>query len=284
MKRFVLPLLTCFSSLVWAQDQEFHLDQVYEMDSDGTITLYSNDAQVMISGSSRSSARVKVDWELYTRGVVSGDKEFEVEVHTDDGNLVIRQREEGNLAVIGSVNEEYTIIIEAPRGSSLQIKGDDDDYMIRNIDGAIVIDNDDGDAVLESCGGDFFEFDFDDGNIVMDQGQGELLLKLDDGDFTLRNGRFDSIRASNDDGNLTIENSLQAGGNYSLEANDGDIEFTVSEGGGNFAIHHDDSRLRVSNHYQILEEDDQFTRLQLGNGSAEVKIRSDDAYIKLTAQ
>jgi len=227
---------------------------------------------------------VKIDWKLNTTGIVSGRKDFDVEVTPKNGDLTIRQREKGNLSVVGSVNEDYTIVIEVPRGVSLKLRGDDDDYTIRNINGAIVLNNDDGDARLTQCGGNYFEFNVDDGDVELDQGQGELIVKMDDGNLEVENGKFSKIDARNDDGDLIIETSLEDGGTYALKSSDADIRFTVTEGGGNFDIRHDDSSIRTSDSFRMIEEDETFTRLQLPNGNADVSIRTDDSQIRLNTR
>lgn len=284
MKSYFLLFAFGLSSHAFAQDNEFHLDKEYDIDDAGTIELYSDDAQITITGTDRSTAHIKIDWELNTTGVVSGRKDFDVEVTPENGNLTIRQQEKGNLSVIGSVNEDYTIAIEAPEGVSLKLRGDDDDYTIRNIDGSIVLTNDDGNARLTQCGGDYFEFNVDDGDVELDQGQGELVVKMDDGNLEVENGRFTKIDARNDDGDLIIETSLADGGTYALKTSDADIRFTVTEGGGNFDIRHDDSSIRTSDSFRMLEEDETFTRLQLPDGDAEVTISTDDSQIRLSTR
>lgn len=283
MKPYLFLLAFGLCGYAFAQDNEFHLDKEYDIDPAGTIELHSDDAQITITGTDRSTAHVKIDWELNTTGIVSGQKDFDVEVTPKNGNLTIRQQEKGNLSVVGSVNEDYTIVIEAPKGVSLKLKGDDDDYEIRNINGSIVLNNDDGDAHLTQCGSDYFEFNVTDGDIKLDQGQGELVVKMDDGNLEVENGRFTKIDARNDDGDLIIETSLADGGTYALKTSDADIRFTVTEGGGNFDIQHDDSSIRTSNSFRMLEEDETFTRLQLPDGNAEVTIRTDDSQIRLNS-
>lgn len=281
MKLNLYFLTFCIPGFLFAQENEFHLDKEYGIDPNGTIELYSDDAQISITGTTRNTAHIKIDRKLVTKGVVSGEKEFKVDVSSKEGNLIIRQKEEGNISVVGYMNEEYTIAIEAPQGSSLKLKGDDDNYVIRNINGSITIENDDGDATLEHCGGNYFEFNFDDGDIYMNEGRGTLIVDLDDSNIEVLNGKFDKIEARNDDGDLIIETSLADDGEYSLETNDADIEFTITEGGGDFEIRHDDSSLHTSNQFNIIEEDDHFTHLTLPSGNAKVKIRTDDSQVSM---
>ncbi len=277
-----LVTLGCLTCLAFAQDNEFHLDQVYAMDADGTIELYSDDARIFITGTDRNDAHVKIDRKLETDGIVSGQKDFNVAVTTSAGNLTIRQHEEGNISVAGSIREEYTIEIEAPQGVSLHLRGDDDDYEIRHIQGAITIQNDDGDAELRGCGGEYFSFDFDDGDIRMDEGRGTLIVHLDDGNFEVRDGQFNAIEAKNDDGELRIETSLADEGQYSIETSDAAVELKITGGGGAFHIRHDDSSLDASNAFQRVEEDEHFTRLQLPSGNARVDIRTDDSQLRVS--
>lgn len=283
MKAFVFTLLLRIPCLATAQDREFHLDEVYEIDDDATLHMDTDDADITIIGAQRNDVHIVVDWKLNTTGIVRGDKVFRVEVSEHGGNLYIQQHEEGNLNVIGSVNEEYTINVEIPVGMSLELRGDDDDYTIRNIEGAISLNNDDGDAHLINCSGSSFRFVIDDGDIRMEGGQGELEVTIDDGSFEVVEGNFSKIRASTDDGDLHIETSLSDNGNYDFDTNDADLVLNVLSGGGKFYIRHDDGSIRTEGGFNMIREEEHMMELSLPDGEASIQIRSDDAGIRLIA-
>lgn len=285
MKILKITLTLLIIAFAAEAQEEFKLDQEYKMNLSGTIYLDSDDADVTISGSDRPDVRVRVYRKVVTKGFVWGDKDFEVIVEEDDGDLKIYEKSSGsNISVVGYMEEKYTIDIEAPHNVSLTINGDDDDYLITNINGAIDLDIDDGDAELRSCGGNYFKFNLDDGDINVDQASGKLIARLDDGDIEIENATFDEIDVRVDDGDILIETSFAANGSYKFRADDSDIVLNITGGEADFEIDHDDSRLYTSGDFQTLQDGEDFTRLKLGRGGAIVRIDVDDATVRLTAR
>lgn len=286
MKRYSTAfILSCLASFSLAQNRDFHLDQEYAIAKNGTIDLKSSDAKVYITGTDRSAtARVKIDRVVKAKGLVSSRGEFTVNVKTEDGNVSIEE-EQSNITVnvIGYYHEDYKIIIEAPVGVSLTIKGDDGDYQIKNINGFIRLDIDDGDAQLTNCNGNQFSFDLDDGDLNMTGGNGSLHINANDADLYFENANFTAIDADVDDGDLVIQSSLAANGIYSIRTQDGLVVFDVRSGGGSFDIRHDDARISAQGNFITREEDEHFTRLELGNQTAKVNIRADDGSVRLKA-
>lgn len=279
----LLPAL--FVSLYsFAQDSEFKLNETYAISVNGKIEMSSSDAKVSIKGSDRNDVLVNIYRKVTTKGLSFGDREFRVDVFEDDGDLIIKERSSGSVSMMGYRREEYTIDIETPRGVSLSIQGDDDDYLIQNINGSISLDIDDGDADLRNCNGDDFDFDFDDGDITMDRGKGKLVIKSDDGDVNIKNGAFEDIEARMDDGDLEIETSLSDNGSYFFRSNDGSIYMDITRGGGEFTIYHDDTRVSVDGDFDVDRREEDETRLKLANGSAKVKMRVDDGRVRVSSR
>lgn len=284
MKKFILfsaISLTCLLSN--AQDSEFHLNKIYKINSTGTITLKSSDAKVHISGSNRKDVKVKIDRVVEIEGFTWGDKDFDVEVREQNGNLLISERNEGSVTVMGSINEKYEIFIEAPSGVSLELQGDDDDYYIKKINGSIILDADDGDAEFVNCGGKYFNFNLDDGDIKMDRAAGKLILNADDADVMIKNASFNYIKADIDDEDLYIETSIADNGEYEFNGDDSDFELIITSGGGKFDIRHDDGHTRPSQAFTVIEEEEDRTILQLGKGNARIYFNTDDASVRLPA-
>lgn len=274
-----------FSHSLFAQDDEFKLDEVYRIDAKGTIELYTDDADVRITGTNRNDVHVYIYRKVITRGIQVGHRNFDVEVDERGGDLIIRERESNGYSVmsIGYQSEEYEVTIEAPEGVGLVIKGDDDDYDIKNINGSIDMDIDDGDVKLTECNGNHFEFKVDDGDIDLRGGTGFLYIRSDDGDVVVTNGSFSEITADLDDGDLFIETSLSDRGDYTFDIDDGTIDLKILDGGGEFKIFHDDSRISSSEAFRLLEEDENETHLRLSNGNARIRIHADDARVRLSS-
>lgn len=271
-----------FSAMSQNNEGNFHLDQEYKVSPTGTIKLNSSDGKFYVTGSNRTGIHVKIDREVVTKGLTFGHEEFTVDVAESNGDLEIRERS-NHVAVgmIGYRSEKYTIRIEAPEGMSLLVKGDDGDYWIRNINGAISLDVDDGGIELAQCSGNKFDFRLDDGEIAMDEGSGSLDIDADDADVEIKNATFTTVHANVDDGDLIIETSLADEGTYFIDAQDGLVSLAITKGGGKFDVRHDDARVITEGDFKITEDGEDRTRLILANGVAKVDIHADDARVRL---
>lgn len=278
----VLFCMVTMTSLAQTKDGIFQIDRDYAMSPKGTIKLNSSDAKVYITGSTRATAHVKIYRQVTTRGVVFGQEEFAVDVYEEGGNLIIREHSNSTaVGMIGYHYEKYEITLEVPEGVSLNVRGDDGDYRIRNVDGDIALDLDDADVELSACSGDDFRFRLDDGDIVMDEGKGKLDVDADDADVHITNANFTSIIADVDDGDLQIETSLADNGDYVINAQDGLVALTITKGGGKFDVRHGDSRVTTEGNFTQIDRSDNRTSLVLASGNARVDIRADDGRVRL---
>ncbi|HAC25591.1 MAG TPA: hypothetical protein DCE81_11815 [Cytophagales bacterium] len=284
MKQCVLILLL-IPTLVLAQndkDRDFHLDKEFNVNLGGQVRLRCSDADVVVVGSSRSTAHVKIDRLVTTRGWVWSDETFSVDISNEDGNLEIRERANGTVSMaFGSYQERYTIRLELPLGMSLSVDGDDGNYQISSLHGSIRLDLDDADVVLEKCQGNSFSFRLDDGDVQMDEGRGSLTVDGDDADIRIRNARFASMDVNIDDGDFVVETSLADAGRYNIDLQDGLVSLTVTSGGGRFDIRHDDARVITEGAFSVINRTETRTEVSTTNGSAEVRIQADDARVKL---
>ena len=281
----VLPFLLLLAVNTSAQStDEFNLDKVYTMDKAGTISLSSDDADVTIKGSDRDDVRVVVHYQLSVKGLSIGkNEEFEMIVEERNGNLKIyeKEREFGNKVVFGSTDEDYRITIEAPRGVSLDLAGDDEDYRISSIDGSISVDADDSAIELNDCNGDEFNFKLDYGDLNMDSGKGSLRLNIDDGDVRILNGDFSNIEVDTDDSELDITTRLADDGDYIFDLDDGDLRLNIAGGGGEFEIRHDNADISASSEFEQTIDDDDRSQFSLPGGNATISISTDDGDIIL---
>lgn len=277
-------LMFAIGSSYAQSDKDINIDKVYAVNKNGTLHLDSDDADVSITGSDRSDVHVQIQRKVDEKGIVMGSRDFRIEISERDGDLYIKDFEEnGSITVVGYYSEQYKIDIELPKSMSLKIKGDDDDYKIANVNGEIRMDVDDGDAHLTNCRGNYFDFDFDDGDIEVDMAAGILKLDIDDGDVEINNAAFTEITADIDDGDIYIKTSLDKDGQYTFYSDDGNIDLGVLGGGGEFTIRHDDSSISSSEEFERISKEDSKSVYRLSNGGAVVKMRCDDARIRLRA-
>jgi len=277
---FAILFLT--STQVYGQD-EYNLDETYQIDREGTIYLSSNDAEVSIEGSNRSDVRLVIYRYVDVDGINIGSSgSFRMDVEQRGGDLYIQENNSENRTMfIGSVDEEYRITLEVPRNLALDLKGDDDSYEISNTNGAISINADDSDIELSEVTGEDFDFDLDDGNISIDEARGKLKLSMDDGELNVGRAEFTEIDASLDDGELDITTSLADGGLYLFDFDDGDLELNITGGGGEFDIHHDDRNISVDNNFEEVSSDDERSVYRIAGGDARIEINTDDGNIEL---
>src|SRR5687768_10679938 len=111
MKNVILAFLSlCVVSVALAQDGDFHLDNVYKIDKNGTIDLSSSDAKVFITGSLRPDVHLKIDRTVVTKGIYSSREDFNVEVEATNGDLRIRERQNSySSGIVTYSKEDYKI-------------------------------------------------------------------------------------------------------------------------------------------------------------------------------
>lgn len=285
MKKFLLIFAAGLLSITafGQKETEFHLNEVYSLQSNGTITLSADDAEVKIIGEDRNDVAVKIDYIASAKGIKWGESEFRVEVIKQGGDLGIKEYKTSSGTRVGFVSSEYTIEIRAPKGASLDINGDDDNYQITKINGAISIDADDADIKLTQCGGSKFYFDLDDGDIKMDQGSGELRARVDDGDIEVANGSFTEIDYRGDDGRVAIETSIGPNALFRFNGDDSTYDMIVTQGGGTFTINHDDGRIDYDDNFRLMDKEEDLTVLSLTGGRSKIIFSGDDIRVSLAS-
>lgn len=289
MKIRVLSVLAMFlvlgASTASAKTATFHLDETYSLSADGTIYLFSSDADVLIAGSDRSDVHVVVDYARNVSGIgIKGEEEdFEVMVTEENGNLRIREMDGNNyyVGLMVSVQTEYTITIEAPMNAKLQINGDDDEYMIHGFTNGIRLRMEDGRARLREMTGPTFEFETEDGDIELTGGTGLLDVTVEDGSFTVDQGAFSSVTGDVEDGDISIETTLSDDGDYRFRAEDGDITLSILGGGGEFSVYYEDGNIRANGGFDLVDEDENYSQYALPGGSAHVRFRVEDGRVTL---
>lgn len=301
-----LVAVLCLMPAPATAEQRFDLDETYPMAPDGTIELRTRDADVTVVGSDRADVHVVIHYERKVGGFDLGGEDFTVDVKTEGGDLRIIEQPRRR-ASIGVVRARYDVLIEAPAAVALQIAGDDDDYRIAEMDGAISLAADDGLIRLQNCRGTEFDLAFEDGELDMDRGAGTLRLRYDDGDAEIRNAAFRRIELRINDGNLRLLGGLDRNGSYGFEFEDGDVDLQVADAHGTFSftfadgsldleggsgaveISYDDGRARLADtsfrQLDLRAGDGDFQldgdvpadagyRIRLDDGSAELDVRN----------
>ncbi len=282
----IVPFGITTTSSADEKDSSYKLDETYPISPTGMLTLVSNDAEVTITGSDRKDAHVKINYFRKVSGFLVSHKSdpFEMEIDTDGENLVLREVDgfHSMSGVFIMSSEDYTIDIEIPRGVSLKLRGDDDNYDIENIDGKISLRMEDGRARLKNCNGDNFDLETEDGYIDLKGGKGMLEAYTEDGRVTVEEGSFDEVEASSEDGSIEVATTLSDNGSYRFSTDDGHIYFHVIKGGGEFRIDFDDGHVRTSKAFELEEDDENYRYYSLPGGSSKVRIRIEDGVVRLS--
>jgi len=275
--------LSLLSITAFAQeDGDYQLDKVFSMDSDGTLYLRSEDANVRITGSDRSDVRVVIDRIEEIRGASSRKRSYEMEIEEKGGDLYMTEKKRSSGWNVGYYRLDYDITIELPMNASLKIDGEDDDYLIKSVNGSIRLQTEDGDVELVSCNGDDFEIELEDGDLRMDGGKGSLYLNMEDGDADVRNGNFDKVEVRTEDGDVILETALIDDGVYDIDGEDATVELVVLNGGGEFNITKDDARVSATRDFELMRETDSRVSYKLKAGDADVRIRTNDGRVRLS--
>ena len=140
---FTTSIILLFSFYMQAQ-YEYSYEETHTIAQDGLLTLDTEDAQVSITGTSRSDAYVRIYKKV--TGKQKTNQEFDIDYLEEGGNLTIKEKRRKNTYKMGwNTKTIYEVELGLPTGVSIDIKGEDDDYIISNINGKIKIHSDDGD-------------------------------------------------------------------------------------------------------------------------------------------
>lgn len=281
----VIFMLLLIASTSAAKKLEYDLDQTYSIGKQGTLTLATSDADVVVIGEKRDDVHLVVHYLHQVKGlsIISEEDPLEFDVKEDGENLYIREIG-GSISIFSFVaysSTFYDIELHVPETVSLKLKGDDDDYDIRGVNGSILMTFDDGDATLNQCGGSEFEFDFEDGTVEVNNCGGNLDLSMEDGDFIAEDCRFSSLDAYCEDGDIEIATTLQDDGEYHFRNDDGAIRLTVLDGGGDFRIYYDDGSVRATSAFDLIDEDEGISLYKLPGGNARIKLKTEDGSVRL---
>jgi len=276
-------MFACLPAVTSAKTHTYNLDETYSIAADGTLFLNTDDADITITGEDRQDVHVIIHHEWHISGVSTrGGDDFEVIVTEENGNLRIREADTGGITIMmGTIREEYTVEIVAPKSVNLRIRGDDDDYRIRGFAGDVRLDFEDGRAQLMHMTGSHFEIGVEDGDLELQGGSGLLDIFAEDGSVVVEDGQFSDVSARVEDGDISISTSLSDGGDYRIRAEDGSIELNIEDGGGEFRLVFDDGSTRVGRQFDLLEEDEGYEEYQLGDGDARVRMEVEDGRITL---
>ncbi len=226
LKLFLLLASLGFATLLSSQ-KIFELTETHPINFNGTLILQTEDADVEIIGTDRSD--VYVDIYRKVKGTVKTNKKFDIEIFSENGDLTIREKpHKGSYSYFGLMGGiTYTVKIEVPKTILLDIKGEDDDYVINNVKGDISLYSEDGDVKITNTRKGSINLNLEDGDIFLSDVNGNLSVKSEDGNISIDEANFSNCKLHYVDGNINLVNaSINI---LDVKGEDGDVVIKKSE-------------------------------------------------------
>ena len=261
-------------------------------------------------------------WDSNRRSAERRLEDLQVEISDQSGQLSIRQ-------VPGFEEKDFNFFdlfdpdrwshsrhasriefeLKVPRQCHLLLEADEGDITVRQIEGEVQADSDEGNIVLENISHGEVSVETDEGEIDCRQLQLEdyrLQLSSDEGTVRASDVTARSLWAETDEGDLVLLRINAAGGK--LNSDEGDIEFEAArfdEGTWNIvtdegdvelflptdadtelALESDDGNIRSDFTLERISDDDNLERRsgRLGEGRARLEIYTDEGNISLRRQ
>ncbi len=272
-----------------------------------TIELHTNDADVEIKGGNENEVAVKVIRRVRRASEERAQELFanhRVEFEQRGDRLVItdeKERRGNSFWYRSNVSFRVKYIIECPSSQNLEIKTNDGDLAIENIEGNLNIKTNDGDIDVRALSGDInlktndgdvdaedlsgeIRLKTNDGDLYVDQINGNLYLDTNDGDIRLEsvNG---SVNGKTNDGDIRILGLSQPEGDCSLSASDGDVHVSMNPGLQiDLEVHISDgsARLDVKMDKTTIQGDSYHGFSSLNGGGPSFKVSTRDGNVTIS--
>ncbi|MDA8693476.1 DUF4097 domain-containing protein [Saprospiraceae bacterium] len=294
-------IILLFSFSLQAQ-YEYSYEETHAIAQDGLLTLDTEDAQVSITGTSRSDAYVKIYKKV--TGKQKTNQEFDIEYIEEDGNLTIKEKRRKSSYTTGwNTKTIYEVELGLPAGVSIDIKGEDDNYTITNINGKMKIHSEDGDIEISDCNpirldihledGDIqltnvnteTDIQLEDGNIKADNcAFGNTALNLVDGDIKLNDVSLGTAKIITEDGNVSISVKCDSKTQVKINTEDGDIKLKTSGEGSTIGVSYQDGDVDYnSGDYDLIHKTKRSKELKTKkSGEASFVISVEDGDVRLS--
>jgi len=292
------------STLTISAQKDFELKESYPISSDGLLKLGTEDANIEIIGSDRTD--VSVDIVRKIRGNVKTNKEFDIKIKQENGNLVIQEKQSKSgmsyttIRNGGSITYEIKLLV--PKTVALDLKGEDDDYLISNIHADISIKSEDGDITINDAVNSKIDVAFEDGDIDITNHSGSFKARAEDGDIKIMNSVLDlidirledgdvqtmntemvDVTIQSEDGDISLKSTLNNNSEITLRTEDGSIDLSTEGEGYVASVKYEDGDVDFNkSDFSILEAEKHFRKLETkDSGQAKVSIRVEDGSVDL---
>lgn len=258
-------------------------------------------------------------WDSNRRSAERRLEDLQVEISDQSGQLSIRQ-------VPGFEEKDFNFFdlfdpdrwshsrhasriefeLKVPRQCHLLLEADEGDITVRQIEGEVQADSDEGNIVLENISHGEVSVETDEGEIDCRQLQLEdyrlqlssdegtvrasdvtarsLWAETDEGDLVLLRINAAGGKLNSDEGDIELEAARFDEGTWNIVTDEGDVElFLPTDADTELALESDDGNIRSDFTLERISDDDNLERRsgRLGEGRARLEIYTDEGNISL---
>lgn len=241
MPRITVAVLMA-ACLTWAPDAAAQhtatqADTTVAMDPGATLDVRLDDGTIRVTGWDREEMRATAE----------SIERVRLAIERTEGSIRLRP-----LGFDDEVDDpDVDLEIRIPRSAGLRIHGPDVEVRVRDVDGRIEAESQDGDVFVDGGRGERLvsarsgDGDLElrelrgrveaftlDGDVRLDGVEGDVEVESVDGDLVLRNVRSSHVVARTTDGDAEFEGELRPGGRYRITTHDGDVRFLMAGDAG----------------------------------------------------
>jgi len=258
-------------------------------------------------------------WDSSRRSAERRLEDLQVEISDQPGQLTIRQTpgfEERDFRFFDLFDPDrwghsrhasrIDFELKVPRQCHLILESDEGDIAVRQIEGEVKADSDEGNIDLENLSGGELSASTDEGNIdcrnvrlddyrlalISDEGvlrasevaARVLWVETDEGDIVLLRLNAGGGKIKSDEGDVEADFVRFDEGSWSVTTDEGDVEiFIPANADAEISLESDDGRIRADFNLNRISDDDHRKRMtgRLGEGRARLEIYTDEGDISL---
>ena len=204
---------------VWTQD--------WEITAHPTVHVRVDDARVRIHAGPAGRISTRVEYDLKRWGMVFGVRTPTVVFERKGDEMWIQARDPRGLAVIGGIEERFTVDVTVPPEVTLQIRTGDGAVEVAPLRGKFEIETGDGAVQATGLSGDVFVMTGD-GRVVIEDMKGGLRVRTRDGRIHA-DGRFDAVDVTSRDGSVRVnaDKGSRVARPWLVESGDGRVDLRI---------------------------------------------------------
>ena len=261
---------------VWTQD--------WEITTHPTVHVRVDDARVRIHAGPAGRISTRVEYALQRWGMVFGVRTPTVVFERKGDEMWIQARDPRGLAVIGGIEERFTVDVTVPPEVTLQVRTGDGAVEVAPLRGKLEIETGDGAVQVTGWSGELIVMTGD-GRVEVEDMQGGLRVRTRDGRINA-DGRFDVVDVTSRDGSVRVnaEKGSRVARPWLVESGDGRVDLRIPHDlAALLDVRSRDGRIRVDLPIPAAGDDRGRNTLvgELNGGGPALRVRTKDGGILL---